>query len=297
MGVRGLRNSISLSLLVHAFCILVCATLLSQRTTQQAQSKTTWIELLPLPAPKKAENLPIDSKKRQIVQTEKIEKSLTPAPDAFLGEQNQVVDHQSVSRSHDVSMAKASKPTLSQKAPSQTRETARTGQAQLTPQEKPLANFGLPIFPHFKELNEANEKDQPNWVTPGQLAQDYVKGMKESERTALNTREYVFYGYYQRIRERLDRAWVPVLRQKLVRLYRGGRGLASDMEHKTRVLVVLNQRGEIVHVKVLNESGNAELDDAAISAFNQAGPFPNPPRGIIDPQGEIQVPWEFILRT
>jgi protein TonB len=121
--------------------------------------------------------------------------------------------------------------------------------------------------------------------------------MKESDRTALNTKEYQFYGYFQRIRQRLDRAWVPILKEKLASYYRQGRQLASDMDHITKVVVILNENGEIVRVKIVSESGTRELDDAAVNAFNQAGPFPNPPHGMVDTNHEVQVPWDFILKT
>jgi protein TonB len=69
------------------------------------------------------------------------------------------------------------------------------------------------------------------------------------------------------------------------------------MEHRTKVLVVLNPSGEITKVQVVSESGTQDLDDAAVSAFNEAGPFPNPPKGIVNTSGLIEIPWEFILRT
>lgn len=295
MGVRGLRNSISLSLVVHALFLLVCAILLSQRAAQIHPPKLAWIELrLPKPKTQEAE----EEKHRQIVQSDPGHRVEKAAPDAFLGARNQVVDHQTVSKRHEIAMAQPMEQARPATKNGKSAKEMTEKRNQVTPQAAPLSKLGIPVLPHLKELNEANGKDEPQWATnQGQLAEDYIKGMKESERTALNTREFVFYGYYQRIRQRLDRAWVPILRQKLLRFYRGGRSLASDMDHRTRVMVVLNRGGEIVRVQITSESGNAELDDAAIGAFNEAGPFPNPPHGIIDAQGEIQVPWEFILRS
>ena len=95
----------------------------------------------------------------------------------------------------------------------------------------------------------------------------------------------------------MDRAWVPILRQRLLKLYRRGRHLASDTDHSTRVLVVLNGEGEVTRVQMISESGTSDLDEAAIAAFNEAGPFPNPPKGIINSNGEVEIPWEFILKT
>jgi TonB family protein len=69
------------------------------------------------------------------------------------------------------------------------------------------------------------------------------------------------------------------------------------MEHETKVVVILNKGGDVVQVKLVSESGTRDLDDAAIDAFNQAGPFPNPPKGIANASGVIEIPWEFVLHT
>ena len=40
-----------------------------------------------------------------------------------------------------------------------------------------------------------------------------------------------------------------------------------------------------------------DLDEAAIRAFNRAGPFPNPPNGLLQETGSVDIRWDFILRT
>jgi TonB family protein len=284
MGVGiSLRFSISLSVAVHFFFFLICSVLLSRQAAIAPEPKLTWIELQP-EVTKHLEQKNAEVR-RQIVQTdpgEKVEK----APDqALLGEQNQRVDRQSVSRERQIQMGRTQQA-------SRSKATAKQELADLM-KEKPLARFGVPIMP--SPSVQAPQADQ--WAEQGKSAQDYVKGIRESDRTLLNTKEFVFYGYFQRIRERLDRAWVPILRERLVRYYRTGRQLAADMDHTTRVLVVLNPGGEIVKVRVMSESGVQDLDDAAVKAFNAAGPFPNPPRGITNANGEIEIPWEFVLKT
>lgn len=94
----------------------------------------------------------------------------------------------------------------------------------------------------------------------------------------------------------MELEWTRMLREVLIRFYKSGRQLASDTEYTTRLVVILNSRGEITKVKVLSISGTQELDDVAIQAFNRAGPFPNPPRGLVR-NGEIEVPWELKLRS
>jgi len=303
MGVRSLRSSIAVSVFVHFFFMMVCAYLTTQRPAMPNR-RTTWVELDPLklseavknPTKKAREAEAI--KRRQLVQTEKGHESEKAAPDAFLGEKTQTVDRPTVSDRHETVMGQAQRAR-------QVAGKPRQGAAKDVNQPKnpaaaaPLARLGIPLLPHIKEVSEAEQRGElkDRWATPGHRPQDYVKGMKEGDVTALNTREFVFYGYYQRIRERLDRAWVPILRSRLVRLYARGRQLASDMEHTTRVMVVLDPRGEIVRVEMMLESGTQELDDAAVSAFKSAGPFPNPPRGIVEANGEVRIPWEFILRS
>ncbi len=77
----------------------------------------------------------------------------------------------------------------------------------------------------------------------------------------------------------------------------GGRRLANDKNYITGVIVVLDRNGKITAVKVLQPSGARDLDDAAVGAFYEAGPFPDPPAGLIDKNGEIQIRWDFILQS
>lgn len=287
MGVGGLRSSISLSLLVHAFLVFACAFFFTQKSVGPSSArKLTWIEVDPRLAEKEKQKPKAEAERpdQRIVQTAIEEKSKTAAPDAFLGAQNQVIDRQTVSKERVAVTGGAQRAPLTKSA----KESVK-GQAA-------LSKLGLAIIPKGKA--EATPQDDTHrWAELGSLAQDYVKGFREAEKTALNTKEYVFFGYFQRIRQRLDLAWTPILRERLYKFYRAGRHLASDMDHTTRVMVHLNGAGEVVKVQVLQESGTRDLDDAAVRAFNQAGPFPNPPRGILDSDGTIRIRWEFVLKT
>ncbi len=223
--------------------------------------------------------------RNQIVQTLPAETVKEAKPDAFLGEKNQIVEKETASRQFREATA--------------TRPSTKTAKKVDSAEKVALKNLGVPILAQAKNQVSTGQVDEPKpqWAEQGNIPQDYVKGMNESEKTLLNTKEYVFYGYFQRIRERLDRAWVPLLKERLLKLYRRGRQLASDTDHSTRVLVVLNPEGEVTRVQILTESGTADLDEAAVAAFNDAGPFPNPPRGIINSNHEVEIPWEFILKT
>jgi len=242
-----------------------------RRPTQSPPKALTWIEVEP---EKKSKEQAEKDRKRRIVQTDPGKKTPEAPHDSFLGFQNQKVDRETVSKKRTTALGSTPKDSSSKR-------------------KKTLSNLGLPIIPSSPKL----DMDRPEWATPGTRPQDYIQGLNESDKTALNTREYLFYSYFQRIRDRLDHAWVPILREKLVHYHKAGRQLAADTDHVTKVMVVLNESGEITRVKLVSESGTRDLDDAAVAAFRQAGPFPNPPKGMVDLNHEIQIPWDFILKT
>jgi TonB family protein len=259
-----------------------------------------WVQLEPSSVQKPNKNK--EDEQHRIVQSNAGHETKEAAPNAFLGEKTRVVDRETVNNKKVVQMGHTSLPDKTLTPP---REDAKQAQNQPKPKgdnaadkTKPLANLGLAILPEerHKGATEALNKDEPQWANIGAQPQDYIDGIKASDRTALNTREYLYFGYHQRIRQRLELEWTRMLREVLIRFYKSGRQLASDTEYTTRLVVILNSRGEITKVKVLSISGTQELDDVAIQAFNRAGPFPNPPRGLVR-NGEIEVPWELKLRS
>ncbi len=160
-----------------------------------------------------------------------------------------------------------------------------------------LSDFGLKL----KVQPQDDFNKQRNWAKT-QLGEalkggQYIQGMKEGEFSALNTKEFVFYSYFERVRKQLDQAWQPILRENVHRLLKSGRHLASNSDFVTRALVTMNQKGEILRIQVLEESGTQDLDQAAIDALNKAGPYPNPPKGLIDSMGHVEIRWDFILKT
>lgn len=277
------RISIAVSASLHA---LLAMLLLwgAARSVENKKPEPIWLDLNSQLKTESKEN-----RLNRVVQTEKRAKSQEVAPTALLGEHNQIVDRETVSRERVTSVGANYKS-------NQNSEKAERS-------KRDLSRLGLSIFPAGSELgklgtSEENPQDEKRWYSAGgQRVQDYVKGVKEGDRTLLNTKEYVFYGYFQRIRERLDRAWSKNLHEEMARIWRKGRKIASDSDHITKVIVTLDHSGTVKRVQIIEASGTRDLDEAAVKAFNQAGPFPNPPRGIADAEGKIQIRWDFILKT
>lgn len=125
---------------------------------------------------------------------------------------------------------------------------------------------------------------------------DHLPEVALGDLTQLNTIEHKFFGFYQRIRQKLEQFWGRSIQEKAQELARAGRHIASSDEFATSLRVTLDQSGKVVNVELTGASGVRELDQAAIEAFNEAGPFPNPPRGLII-DGSVVLEWGFIVNT
>jgi TonB family protein len=126
---------------------------------------------------------------------------------------------------------------------------------------------------------------------------DHLKDIEKGAQTVLSTREFVYYSYFKRIKGQIQQQWEPSIKGKMQKLMSRGRTIASVEDRTTKLLIILNAKGTLVGVKVISESGVQDLDDAAIEAFKAAAPFPNPPAGIVEQDGTIQIRWDFVLEA
>src|ERR1700678_3140787 len=120
-GISGvdLRSSLSVSVLLHFLLFFFCAILISKRTAQIEPKKYTWIEVELLP-PEALNKSARDLKtKNQVVQTEKEKQTDTGVPNAFLGEHNQTVDRETVSKSRNTVMEHTGRQAQTQTHPAQ----------------------------------------------------------------------------------------------------------------------------------------------------------------------------------
>ena len=168
---------------------------------------------------------------------------------------------------------------------------------QQAPKKKNITMSDL--VPGYGPKAEKSEdaKIENTKVTEGSQTDDYLKDVPTGLQTLLSTREFVFYAYYARIKEKIRQQWEPQVREKVKIVYRQGRNIASATDRITRVVVTLNSKGELMNVEVVTQSGVQHLDDAATGAFKSAAPFPNPPQGMIEQDGLIRIRWDFILEA
>jgi hypothetical protein len=133
-------------------------------------------------------------------------------------------------------------------------------------------------------LRAPDDSSNASAKTPsGQVSatDDYLEDVAIGVNTLLNTKEFVFYSFYERIREKLNHTWRLELDNKLEQIFARGQNLNYD--RKTKVEVNLDSGGQI-------------KDQAAVNAFRQAAPFPNPPKGMLDNANDkVSLRWDFVV--
>jgi len=99
----------------------------------------------------------------------------------------------------------------------------------------------------------------------------------------LNTKEFLYANYINQIRRLVVFYW----RQQLDNLPRSLR--ISKPRYKTVVYIALDEEGLLDEIQLLESSGIGPLDNAVVEAFKIAGPYPEPPEGLVDPDGRARL--------
>lgn len=285
---------IAASVLIH-FCFLVSKApdfSIAKALSNSAGSEVVKIKLLSLNNTKT---------KKQIVQTEQSNNKLKPVDKAFLGKKNNRVARQTRS----ATTGKFKKAGIGSKEGSNTvQKVAKKVKSKriknLRFSDIAMKASALDAIPKKSKL--ANHSFAKGLKTGTKNAKglgqsnDYLEDIPLGDFTKLNTQEFEFYGFYHRIREKLEQFWGRNIQDQADKIMKSGRSIASDTNHITSLVIQLNNRGEIVKVNVNSTSGIRELDSAAIETFNQAGPFPNPPKKMLK-AGTATIKWSFVVNT
>ena len=240
------------------------------------------------------------SQKRQIVQSED-STSNEKKKDAFLSDKDRNFERESVSKNiEQFNRAAQGNADMTQKSQPQVSKAKKKSHIK----DLKLSDFGIAAGDPFPKeeahsLRSQSIKGMNNGDPQAQglsATNDYVEEVTLGDFTHLNTVEYKFYGFYHRIRQKLEQFWGKSIQEKAENIFRSGRRLPASENLITNLQVTLNSRGEIVGVKILGASGVKELDDAAIESFNQAGPFPNPPKELLV-NGKATIDWGFVVKS
>jgi TonB family protein len=246
-------------------------------------------------------DLAMSNHKKQIVQSEDPADKTKPKDKAFLSDKDRNFDRQTMARNVDTFKntakgnanvtSKAEKPSVAQ-APSTPKKEIKLSDLGMPAEvQKMPAPSRSPASESMKGIKNGDPLSNGFSAT-----NDYVEEVALGDFTHLNTVEFKFYGFYHRIRQKLEQFWGKSIQEKAHGLFRAGRRLPANEDLITSLKITMNEKGEIVDVKVLGASGVKELDDAAIESFNQAGPFPNPPKELLV-KGKATIEWGFVVKS
>lgn len=257
-------------------------------------------------------------KAKQIVNTEQTGKKIKPKNAKYLGKTDQTFDRQTVAKSNGSFKVAGLGVKTGADVPTPAKQTGiqkKIDEAKKVAKKKvrktPVTMKRTKIT--FEDLARAQQKTMKEMANPSRklaskglrngsrgktgLAKnnDFVEDLPLGDMTNMNTIEYKYYGFYHRIRQKLEQYWGRNLREKAKTIYASGRRIPASENKITSLRITLDEAGTIVDVHVKSTSGVKELDDAAIEAFNQAGPFPNPPKGMMV-NGRAQIEWGFVVK-
>jgi TonB family protein len=234
------------------------------------------------------------AKRRQVVETNQKEnkKNLDKARDVFLGKNNSAVDKSTVAKkigkfNNDGGTA-----------------NIRSAKKSQSPSKHIKKTFSLSDLSFNKNLikpleNIKNSKPSKAGAS-GDLLQsasnDHIKNIPLGDITQLNTTKFKFYGFYHRIKQKLEQHWGNSLMQKAKEIFKSGKKIKGNGDKLTALLVILDKKGNILQVRLKSTSGVDELDEAAVESFNKAGPFPNPPKEMLK-AGKALIEWGFVVKT
>lgn len=314
MKSPSFRTYMLLSLIVH---VLFVGTMLivEKVSTRPAASEAVSIsflspeELQQLDNAEKAVQKKSYVSKNQIVEQNPQTNDEVAPPDArFLSAKNQKVEKQSVAkeRGEFQNLQKATS-TSGPKGDGKKKAVAKSLEARQQIERDLFKGFNASEALDRQRLAEQEaglgqgqgRGDENNGTgKDASKTNDYIKDVNVGLETLLNTREFKYYSYYNRIRKQLSQHWEGRVREKLSKLFKEGRSpAATNKDRVTKLMIVLNDAGTLVRVQVLSDSGVRDLDEAAIEAFRAAAPFPNPPEGIVESDGTVKIRWDFVLEV
>ncbi|MEZ4815685.1 MAG: cell envelope integrity protein TolA [Bdellovibrionota bacterium] len=126
---------------------------------------------------------------------------------------------------------------------------------------------------------------------------DFLDGVAVGANTLLNTQQFKYYSFYERVRVLLVERWRTKIRSEIEKARRPASdgssrlGLGSKI---TKLLVHIDPKGNISSIEKRGISGIESFDKAAEISFHEAAPFPHPPAEMLK-NDELVIQWDFVV--
>lgn len=126
----------------------------------------------------------------------------------------------------------------------------------------------------------------------GAAPNDHLRQVAEGEGTYLNTREWKYASFFNRVKQGVSLHWNPT---EPLRVRDPTGNIYGSKDRYTLLSVTLGQDGRVRDIYVEKSSGVDFLDAEAIRSFERAQPFPNPPPGLLADDSQVKFSFGFFL--
>lgn len=279
-GHRRFQNFLIVSLLVHLLFIWFVVS--GPNVFEVAQSdrlKPLQIILVESPKPEK-----------QIVEFDK-RSDQSPEDARFLAKHDFKVDKETVAKAQPSVLM----PMTEQEIKKLLRKPTPQKGAKGLGQKSPLAKY-FPTDVFEQKVAQESPKRSKKSSLADQVV-DRLEKVEVGETTMLNTHEFKFYSYFSRMRLMVHRVWIDRIQGVAFKSWMTGRQLASDVTHETQLVIVLDGEGKILDIIVQKSCGVDALDKASIESFLESGPFPNPPKDLLQNEKHFKITWSFFVNV
>lgn len=125
---------------------------------------------------------------------------------------------------------------------------------------------------------------------------DFIAGATIGPMTILNSQEFRFASYYERLKPQIVNRWRPLIKAAILKEKLKQPSQLSIGLKITKLRVTINAQGEILGMEIIGNSGIDSFDEVAGQAFKAAQPFSYPPKELL--KGEtFLLRWDFTVQV
>lgn len=126
----------------------------------------------------------------------------------------------------------------------------------------------------------------------GAAPNDHLRDVDEGDGTLLNSREWKYASFFNRVKQSVGMHWNP---NETLRRRDPTGNMFTGKDRHTLLEITLDEKGRVTNIEVEKSSGLDFLDMEAVSSFQRAQPFPNPPPGLLSDDSKVRFSFGFFL--
>ncbi len=136
-------------------------------------------------------------------------------------------------------------------------------------------------------LKEGFERQTLSDEQRGAPSEAFLRKLRRGDELKVNAQLFDYGQYINRMRDKLSQRW-------------NARSVITPEMWSQRVVqvsvaVILDKAGEIVELRNLATSRFKAYDEEALRTLRESGPFPNPPKSLVQEDGLVYMTWNFTL--